>query len=292
MEHRSLIMDKFEYCENIIKESSHSFYKAFSVLPEEKAKAVYAIYAFCRSVDDAIDVNNDVKKLNDLEEKIKATFAGETPNDLLFKALEETFEKFPSDQKPYLDLIDGMRDDYKNKPIKTEADLDKYCYKAAGTVGLMLLPVIASEQLKDNKEKLESVAVELGKGMQITNILRDVRDDLMNDRVYFPDEIIEQHQLQLEITRTGLVTAEWRSMMEYYITKSKEQYQVFYDNAGLFDKDSILPTYLAARFYEAIMDQIQSKNYTNINKRHVVGKFKKWRISKNVQKTLHKKGLL
>lgn len=285
-------MDKYEYCENIIKESSQSFYKAFSVLPEEKAKAVYAIYAFCRTVDDAIDVDHDIKKLNALEKNIKATFEGKAPDDLLFQALADTFEKYPSNVEPYLDLIDGMRDDYNNKPIKTEADLDKYCYKAAGTVGLMLLPVIASEKLKDHKEKLESVAVELGKGMQITNILRDVRDDFINDRVYFPDEIIEQYQLQIEITRTGLVTAEWRGMMEYYIQKAKDQYQVFYDHAELFDKDAILPTYLAARFYEAIMDQIEKRGYTNINKRHVVGKFRKWRISKAVQKTLSKRELV
>ena len=286
-------MEKYEYCETLIKESSDSFYRAFSQLEPDKANAVYAIYAFCRTADDAIDEHNDLEKINELKNKVKATFEGDVPKDLLFEALHDTIQKFPSPIDPYLDLLDGMRDDYYNKPIETEEQFDQYCYKVAGTVGLMLLPVLASETLKTNKaKKLKDVAVELGKGMQITNILRDAREDFMKDRVYFPTDVIDQHQLQIEITRTGLVTAEWRGMMEYFIEKAREKYQYFYDNADLFDKDAIEATFIAAKFYESIMDKIQKKDYTNINKRHSVGKLKKFFLVRGAHKELKQRGLI
>ena len=285
------LMDKYEYCENIIQESSKSFYKAFSHLEKEKAQAVYAIYAFCRTADDAIDIDNDIKKINQLKTDVKSTFEGVVPKDLMFEALYESIMRYPSNVAPYLDLLDGMRDDYYNKPIKTEKEFDEYCYKAASTVGLMLLPVIASKKYKSDSQKLKKVAIELGKAMQITNILRDVREDLMNDRIYFPDTLLEQFGVNIEIIRTGLVTAEWRALMEHYIDIAKEKYQIFYDNVDLFDDDAIFPTYLAAKFYEGILDVIRRKDYKNINRRYYVSDFKKYFMMKKVKKELKQRGL-
>ncbi|MFW6320051.1 MAG: phytoene/squalene synthase family protein, partial [Bacillota bacterium] len=213
-------------------------------------------------------------------------------DNLLLRALHDTLEKYPNTIDPYMDYLDAMRDDYYQKPIETEDDFEKYCQKVGGTIGLMLLPVVASKN-KDKKEKeLKHIMNELGKGMQVTSILRDVRDDLMNRRVYFADEVIAKQQLELEITRTGLVTPEWRSMVEYYIDLAKEKYKTFYDHAGLLDEDAVYPTYLAARYYESVMDVIQKKNYTNINKKHSVSKLRQFFIKRHVKHTLHKEGLI
>ncbi len=284
-------MEKYEYCENIIKESSQSFYKAFSLLEEKKAHAVYAIYAFCRTADDAVDIDKNIEKINQLKTDVKSTFEGVVPKAPLFEALYETIMRYPSNVAPYLDLLDGMRDDYYNKPIKTEKEFDEYCYKAASTVGIMLLPVLASKNYKSDSKKLKGVAIELGKAMQITNILRDVRDDLMRDRVYFPDELLEQFGVNIEITRTGLVTPEWRTLMEHYIEIAKEKYQIFYDHIDLFDKDAMYPTYVAAKFYEGILDVIRRKGYTNINRRYHVGNIRKYFMMKKAKKELKKRGL-
>ncbi len=284
-------MDKYEYCQEIIEQSSATFYKAFGMLEEKRRNAVFSIYAFCRKADDAIDVHNDIKIVEDLEDKIQKTFDGDVPDEPLFQALYETIMRFPSDVRPYLDLLNGMKDDYNDKPIKTEKDFDEYCYKAAGSVGLMLLPVLASESYKKNSKKLKEVAIELGKAMQITNILRDVRDDLQDRRVYFPDEIIEQFQVNIKTLRTGTVTPEYKSLVENYIDIAKEKYNVFYDNLKLFDKDAILPTYTAARFYEGILDEIRKDGYTNITKRHYVGKLRKYFMLKKIRRELKKRGL-
>ncbi len=284
-------MDKHEKVAQIIESSSATFHQAFSGLPEKKRNAVFAIYAYCRTVDDAIDVHHDIERLQTLKKKLKDTFDGKVPQDFIFEALYDAIMAFPTSITPYMELLDAMRDDYYDKPIETEADFDEYCYKAASTVGLMLIPVLASKSYKDNSKKLKAVAIELGKAMQITNILRDVRDDLMNHRVYFPKDIIEKHQIKIETLRTGVVTAEFRSLMEYYIDKAKEKYQVLYENIDLFDKDAVEATYTAAKFYEGILDEIRKNDYNNITKRHYVGKFRKWRLSKKIKKELKDKGL-
>lgn len=283
-------MNKYEYCENIIKESSHSFYKAFSQLEKDKANAVYAVYAFCRTADDAVDVDHDIEKVNTLKKHVKSTFEGDVPNDLMFEALYETFMRYPSSVAPYLDLLDGMRDDYYQKAIDTEKDFDEYCYKAASTVGLMLLPIIASKQYKKESKKLKAVAIELGKAMQITNILRDVREDFMKDRVYFPKDIIDQFGINIEILRTGLIVPEWRALMDYYIDMAKKKYQIFYDHVELFDEDARFPTYLAAKFYEGILDQIRKHDYSNLNKRHYTSKIKKLMIIFKSKRLFKKRG--
>jgi len=167
-------MNAYEHAEAIIKESSKSFYKAFSTLPEDKANAVYAIYGFCRTADDAVDLFQDEDKIDALRKGINATFDGNAPDDLLFEALSDTLKKYPSDLAPYLDLLEGLEGDLNQRTIETEEEFDRYCYNVASTVGLMLLPVIAQDALKKDPEKVKHVAIELGKAMQITNILRDV----------------------------------------------------------------------------------------------------------------------
>lgn len=285
-------MDAYDYVENIIKQSSVSFYKAFSHLPEEKAKAVYAIYGFCRTADDAVDISKDASLIASLKTDIKATFNNQAPLDNpLFKALNDTLKKYPNTVEPYLGLLSGMEDDLNAKPIQTEDDLDDYCYKVASTVGLMLLPVIASKSLKEHPEKIKKVAIELGKAMQITNILRDVKEDLMHLRVYFPDEILKKHNVLEKTMRVGTVTPEYQSMIEYYIDIAKRKYQVFYENVQLFDKDAIQPTYYAAKFYEGILDEIRRSKYRNLTKRVYVSKLRKYLLMRTAKKELKAMGL-
>ncbi len=283
-------MEKYEKIETMIEQNNPVIHQAFSHLPEDKKKAVFAIYAYCQTVKDSIDVYHDIERLQDIKKQLKNTFDGQVPDDPIFQALYESIMRYPTSITPYMELLDAMRDDYYNKPLETEDDFDEYTYKAASTIWLMLLPVIASKAYKDNSKKAKAVATELGKGVQITHILRNVRDDLMNQRIYFPEDIIEQHQVKIETLRTGIVTSEFRSLMEYYIEKAKEKYQVFYDHLDLLDEDSVLAAFVAAKFYEGILDEIRKNDYNNITKKHSVSKFRKWRLLKGIKKDLKKRG--
>ncbi len=284
-------MTPYEYVESIIKNASKSFYAAFSKLPEDKAKAVYAIYGFCRVADDAVDVDENPAKLDELEEKLRLVFKGEHVEDPLFIALADTLQKFPSDITPYLDLLRGLKKDFYTLVIKTEKELDEYCYSVASTVGLMLLPVIATTHLKSDAEKLKAVAIDLGKAMQITNILRDVKEDLTRLRLYIPAETLKKFNVLEKTMRTGTMTPEYRSLVIHYMDQANAYYQHFYDHAHLFDKDSIRPTYLAAKFYQAILFELEKKQYDNLTKRTIVSKWKKQKIMRHAEKELQQIGV-
>ncbi len=284
-------MENYEYVESIIEQSSETFHQAFKDLPDKKRKAVFSIYAFCRQADDAVDVNKDVTIIKALRENFKDLIKGDTPQDPIFETMAETFQNFPSDEAPYLTFLDGLEEDFNESPIKTDEDLESYAYKVGGTVALMLMPIVASEALKTNHDKVREVMIELGKAMQITNILRNVRDDLIRRRVYFPDDAIAQHGVKIETLRIGVVTSEYRSLVETYIDKAKAKYKVFYDNVALFDEDSVLGIYTAARLYEGILDEIRKGNYTNITKKHSIGTLRKWILLRKIKKELTQKGV-
>lgn len=285
-------MDKHEFCEAIIEERSPSMHQALSELEPKKAQAAFAIFAFYHTADDAIDVDNDIEKVNSLKKHVKSTFEGDVPKEPLFEALYEAIMRYPSTVSPYLDLLDAIRDDYYQKPIETDEDFEEYCSKALGSVGLMLMPILASEKQKTDTKQVKKVFSTLGKAMQVTKILRDVRNDFMKHRIYFPEKIFEQHQVDETMVRTGLITPEWRSLNDYYISMAREYYQVFYDNIESVDQDAQYATYLAARFNEGILDQIEKRDYSNLNKRHTLGRLKKFFVTRQVKKELKSKGLM
>ena len=284
-------MTPYEYVENIIKNASLSFYKAFSQLPDEKAKAVYAIYGFCRVADDAVDEDHNPEKLIELEQELKNIFAGQEPKDPLFIALKDTLDKFPSDINPYIELLRGLKKDYETPVIETEKEFDDYCYSVASTVGLMLLPVIAKEKLKTDEKLLKEIAIDLGKAMQITNILRDVKEDLTQLRLYLPNEALKKYNVLEKTMRTGTMTPEYKALVIDFMDRAQEKYQRFYDHAHLFDPEAIKPTYLSAKFYQAILFEIEKRGYDNLTKRVYVSKFKKWKLIRQAEKELAKKGL-
>ena len=172
------LREDYKYCESIIKKNSKSFYAAFSTLPLKKRNSIYAIYAFCRLADDSVDIlvsKSELLSLKTTLEKLSLGIPDDTP---ISRALTHTFNSYNIDFYPFYDMIKGQLSDFDFKQPETIKDLSIYSYYVAGSVGLMLLPIIATE----NKHKLETVAKSLGEAMQITFsticifLMRIVRD--------------------------------------------------------------------------------------------------------------------
>ncbi|KAB5910035.1 phytoene/squalene synthase family protein, partial [Bifidobacterium adolescentis] len=182
----------FAYCESIIKKNSKSFYLAFSQLPKRKAQSVYAVYAFCRRADDLIDRDNNQAGLRQLERQLLDFNEGKVLNDPVWRALSVVFDNFPMVTAPFFDMLTGQRKDADFKQPETRKDLEEYCYYVAGSVGLMLLPL-----LTERPTDLVVPAKKLGEAMQLTNILRDVGEDYQMGRIYLTKE---------DMTRFGVAT--------------------------------------------------------------------------------------
>ena len=166
----------------VTRRSGTSFYHAFRVLPAEKRKALYAVYAFCRVVDDCVDEEDGEGEagLSRWLAEAHRAYAG-TPETELGRELGEAVARFPIPRACFEDVVAGCRMDLTTHRYATFADLRVYCERVASAVGLASIEVFGYEDPGTRK-----YAVELGLALQLTNILRDIGPDAARDRLYLP----------------------------------------------------------------------------------------------------------
>lgn len=259
----------YKYCENIIKENSKSFYAAFSILPKEKRNSIYAIYAFCRFADDSVDILNSREKLLNLEKSLDSLIAGNCPNTPIFRALEDTFRLYNIDKEPFYDMLRGQLSDFEFNQPKSLKEFNDYCYYVAGTVGLMILPIIATE----NQSKLKDISLSLGQAMQITNILRDIGEDYDSNRIYLPVNLLDMFPNAINAIKTKTVNDDFIHVWEYLSQIAEQNYKLFFDNLVLFDNDSQKAVARSAIYYGEILNVIRKNNYNCLSKRQYVSSF-------------------
>lgn len=275
----------FNKCEVIIKENSKTFYKAFSMLKaKQDRQAIYAIYAYCRVVDDAIDEYKDIDLLNSYESKLMDMIKGDAPTDFIFRSLNEVIKHYypkAYDFKPYFDLIEGQRQDFLFTQPKTLDDLLKYCYHVAGVVGEMLSYVLAPKSVIG---ELKLVARNLGEAMQITNILRDIGEDRKRKRIYIPLDVMHQFNYTQKDLELGVVNHGFIQMFEYLANYAHKKYEIALEKLHLFKPDARKPLLLASKMYEEIIPTIRSNNYDVYNIRSVVSDERKKEIVLSIYK--------
>ncbi len=284
--------EDYAYCEKIIKHHSKSFYYAFSKLPKPKAQAIYAVYAFCRLADDTVDMIEEkelkISQLNQLEEELRLFEKGEMIDRPMWHALNDVFERYQMDIIPFFDQIQGQRMDIDFIAPETLDDLENYSSYVAGSVGLMLLPIIASEAKVD----LRTEANSLGVAMQITNILRDVGEDLKNiNRVYLPQQLLEEENYSLESLRKNEINDQFICVWERLATHAEELYDQFNDSIHYFDVESRLSVLVSANVYRGILDAVRKKKYDCFSKRQFVTPVEMQNLTSQSKKFLKEKNL-
>ncbi len=273
--------DDFKYCEKIIKKHSKTFYAAFSTLPKEDAMSVYAVYAFCRKADDIVDEDADLEALNQLWEELRLFEDGNEPNHPIWRALRVVFNTYKMDIAPFYDMIIGQKEDLTFTQPETQSDLLKYSYYVAGSVGLMLLPI-----LTDEPEKMREEAIALGTAMQITNILRDVREDLENNRIYLPKEVMEKLGYSYEILLNQEINQSFIDLWEYEANEAEKYYQKALVMIDWVNEKAKRPLLLSLLLYREIIFSVRSNNYDCFTKRVVVSKSKKLEIVEKANEIL------
>ncbi|CDO02568.1 Dehydrosqualene synthase [Oceanobacillus picturae] len=263
--------EDYRYCEDIIKRHSKSFYYAFKRLPEHKARAVFAIYAFCRLADDSVD-NSSTKEeqelaLNGLRQDLYLFEQQEEKDHPLWRALRDVFNRYDMSLQPFYDQLFGQRMDIYFRSPETMEEVEEYSYYVAGSVGLMLLPIIASEAAVDLREH----AVNLGIAMQLTNMLRDVGEDYFhNGRIYLP---------MLELEKEGYTTKEldrqqinpgFIKVWEKMAVRAEALYDTFSEEIHYYDEDSQFPVLLSAQIYRGIIQAVRDHNYDCLKRRNYV----------------------
>lgn len=260
------------HCEEIIKQNSASFSFVFGKLTKKKRNAIFSIYAFCRVLDDSIDIHKDPELLVQYEEKFTKMLDGEYIDDPIFIALAQTFHDFDMSAAPFFHLIAGIRQDSQFRQPDTDQDLLEYCYCVAGTVGEMIIPVLATKHYR----MLTNDAIDLGKAMQLTNILRDVGEDWEERRIYFSKCTMERFRVTSK-DFSEAPSSEYIQMWEYYAKMSADFYSSGLKNIHLFDRECQKIVWAAADIYHAILVVVRKNRY-DCQKRAVVSRTEKLKI--------------
>ncbi|WP_246945016.1 phytoene/squalene synthase family protein [Bacillus pinisoli] len=273
----------FSYCENMIKKHSKSFYYAFSQLPSEKANAVYAIYAFCRTADECADGEHSAiektRMLRQLKKELDLFHEGAEVDKPLWRALRHVFDTYDMDINPFYDQLTGQSMDLAFISPNTMNELEKYSYYVAGTVGLMLLPIIASKASVD----LRVAVINLGVAMQITNILRDIGEDYHEkNRIYLPQEELSYFHYSQNDLHNSLINENFINLWEKLAARAESLYEGFLVNIDMLDADSRVPVYLSAHIYRGILDAVRNNGYQCLTKRNYVTKEKMAQINTSV----------
>ncbi|RLQ90338.1 phytoene/squalene synthase family protein [Planomicrobium sp. Y74] len=258
----------YRYCEEVIAANSKSFYKSFSMLPKEKRKAVWAIYAFCRTVDDIVDEGADpVRELSLFKQEFNDFLAGNfDAENPMWMALSDVFRNYDMDDEAYASMIAGQEMDLLMKHYRTVDDVLDYSYHVASSVGLMLLPVLAPGKTAILKEG----AIALGYAMQITNILRDIDEDLGLGRVYLPAELMKKYNLNEEDLRRKTVTPAFVSVWEEMAKEAEFYYQKAFETINEYPVSSRIPVKGAGLVYREILTTIRKKDYNVFGQKHFV----------------------
>lgn len=288
----------YEYCKSVTKFHAKSFYFAAKFLPKHKQKAVYPIYAFCRHVDDEIDEIGDgdeaeavksVKKwkanldfVYQEEEKRSRREEGrkdkisstplllDSSSENVFIAWQDLLENYKIPQNLPLELIQGVLMDTTTKRYETFEELYVYCYRVASTVGLM-----SSEILGYSDKIALEYAEAMGIGMQLTNILRDVKEDAEIGRIYIPQEDLRRFNISEEQIFAGKFDENFQQMMKFQVERAREYYEKGEKGIPLLEKDSRFTVLLASRIYAKILDKIENLDYNVFSARAHTNKSQK-----------------
>jgi phytoene synthase len=276
----SSLAASFAACCRITRRHARSFYFASRALPAAKREAAYAVYAFCRHADDLLDERaggTDAGRERferHLDDLLRRLYDG-TETALAFApAFTATVRRFDIPMKPFRELVHGVCLDEQPIRIPDFAALHHYCYHVASVVGLIMARIF---ELRD--PAAERHAIELGVAMQLTNILRDVREDWEKGRVYLPADELARFGVREADLAAHRVHAPFIALMKFQIERAREFYRR--SEAGipmLADDGSQFTVWLMRTIYAAILDEIERQGYDVFARRARVSLGRKLRL--------------
>ncbi len=276
------VEDSYELCRQITAKYSKTFYLGTLLMPEEKRRAIWAIYVWCRRTDELVDgprasyTTNET--LDEWEAQLETIFAG-TPVEDPDVALVDTLKQFPLDIQPFRDMIEGQRMDLYRSRYETFEELKLYCYRVAGTVGLMTTPVMGVDETvrtapwdlyQNRKMDPTEQAIALGIANQLTNILRDVGEDARRGRIYLPLEDLKRFNYTEEDLFNSVVDERWRELMRFQIRRAHSFFAAAESGISALSLDARFPVWTALMLYRGILNVIERNGYDVFRKRAYV----------------------
>jgi len=248
-----------QYCKDKAASSGSSFYYSFLFLPPERRRAITALYAFCREVDDVVDEIEDQQvaraKLAWWRDEVANLFAGK-PQHPVTRALEPALQPFGITQIRLNEIIDGMQMDLEQSRYLDFQGLERYCYHVAGVVGLLAAGIFGYRNLRT----LE-YAKELGIAFQLTNIIRDVGDDARRNRIYLPMDELRKFGVTASDILSGRYSDNFTQLMRYQADRARAFYTAAYASLPAEDRREQRAGLIMAAIYSTVLDEVEADGF-------------------------------
>ena len=258
-------MSPDDYCQRKAAESGSSFYYSFLFLPADRRRAITALYAFCREVDDIADEVSDVSiartKLAWWRTEVANLFAG-SPQHPVSRALAPFASPFGVDAPRLNEIIDGMEMDLVQHRYADFASLGRYCHRVAGVVGQLSAGIFGYS----NPRTIE-YAEKLGIAFQLTNIIRDVGEDARRDRVYLPADELARFGLTAEDILRRRADDRFRALMAFQADRANAHYDEALRLLAPEDRANQRAGLIMAAIYRTLLDEIREDGFRVLEQR-------------------------
>ena len=248
-----------QYCQEKAVKSGSSFYYSFLYLPSEKRRAITALYAFCREVDDIVDECTEESvarmKLAWWRQEITSVYSaeqGKKPSHPVAKSLVAVIKTINLSASQLIEIIDGMEMDLDCNRYADFSTLKLYCHHVAGVVGQLSAEIFGYQD-----PKTLEYAHNLGLAFQLTNIIRDVGEDARRDRIYLPEDELAQFGVSSEDILHSRESDNFRQLMEFQIERAENYYTQAFAALPAEDRKNQRPGFIMAAIYRALLEEIK-----------------------------------
>ncbi|HVN88033.1 MAG TPA: presqualene diphosphate synthase HpnD [Candidatus Binatia bacterium] len=254
----SALRQAYDYCQQITRRSSSNFYYAFRLLPPDRRDALYAVYAFCRFVDDIADEDgrrDPATLLARWRDEVARVYDGSTQHPI-GRALADAARRLPLERQHFLGLIRGVEMDLTRRRYATFEELYEYCYLVASTVGLLCIEIFGYHHAS-----ARDYAVDLGVAFQLTNILRDVMEDAQRGRIYLPLNDLHSFDCSESDLLSGHYTPHVGALMAFECGRARAYYLRARGALASEDRTSLAPAEAMRLIYEHLLDRIEARHF-------------------------------
>ena len=254
-----------QYCQEKCAASGSSFYYSFLFLPAERRRAIMALYAFCREVDDVVDECNDpaiaATKLAWWRQEI-GRLAGGQPQHPVGQALQTAAARFDLPAEQLLEIIDGMEMDLQQSRYLDFKGLSLYCYRVASVVGLLAAGIFGYGDRQTQK-----YAHDLGMAFQLTNIVRDIGEDARRGRIYLPMDELKRFDVPAADILNARYSDNFRELMKFQVERAEKYYAQAVAQLPAADRKNQRPGLVMAAIYRTLLDEIRRDDYRVLHQR-------------------------
>ncbi|MDD5241464.1 MAG: presqualene diphosphate synthase HpnD [Sulfuricella sp.] len=254
-----------QYCQEKASKSGSSFYYSFLFLPSPRRQAITALYAFCREVDDIVDEYHDAAiahaKLAWWRNEVANIYTGH-PEHPVGQALAPLVEEFGLPAAELEEIIAGMEMDLEQNRYADFSQLQLYCHRVAGVVGLLSAKIFGYRDACT-----EGYAHDLGLAFQLTNIIRDVGEDARRDRIYLPLDELQQFGVSETDILHGRETENFTRLMAFQAERARQYYDRAFAALPAADRKNQITGLIMAAIYRTVLDEIERDGYHVLNQR-------------------------